>query len=107
MQNVVSILRVSTKKQLNEGIRFCRQALSDEFFNPDPCWNLGRLLLRAGRRKEAHEVLVKGYSLQPGHQGILAELAKMGRRRRPVLAFLPRDNVVNVFLGRLTRSTQS
>jgi len=95
------------KKQLNEGIRFCRQALSDEFFNPDLCWNLGRLLLRAGRRREAHDVLVKGYSLQPGHQGILEELARMGMRRRPVLGFLPRNNVVNVLLGRITRPGQS
>ena len=95
------------KKQLNEGIRFCRQALSDEFYNPDLCWNLGRLLLRGGRRKEAHEVLVKGYSLQPGHPGIQAELSKMGKRRRPVLRFLPRGHVVNVLLGRITRSTQS
>jgi tetratricopeptide (TPR) repeat protein len=95
------------KKQLNEGIRFCRQALSDEFFNPDLCWNLGRLLLRAGRRKEAHEILVKGYSLHPGHAGIVEELSRMGRRRRPVIGFLSRGNVVNVLLGRLTRSTQS
>lgn len=95
------------KKQLNEGIRFCRQALHDEFFNPELCWNLGRLLQRAGRRREAHEVLVKGYSLQPGHQGISEELARMGMRRRPILGFLARTNVVNVLLGRITRSAQS
>ena len=90
------------KKQLNEGIRFCRQALKSEFFNPDLSWNLGRLLLRAGRRKEAHDVLLKGYALQPGHGGILEELAQMGMRRRPVLGFLSRDNPVNVLLGRMT-----
>lgn len=92
------------KRQLNEGIRFCRQALEQEFFNPDLCCNLGRLLFRAGRRKDAYEVLVKGYSLQPNHQGIFEELSRMGVRRRPVLGFLSRKNPLNVVLGRMTRN---
>ena len=91
-------------KQLNEGIRFCQQALRSEFFNPDLCCNLGRLLLRAGRRREAHDVLLKGYSLQPGHHGIHEELGRMGMRRRPVCGFLSRNNPVNVVLGRMTRA---
>lgn len=92
------------KRQLNEGIRFCKQALEQEFFNPDLCCNLGRLLFRAGRRKDAYEVLVKGYSLQPNHQGIFEELSRMGMRRRPVVGFLARDNPINVVLGKMTRA---
>jgi tetratricopeptide (TPR) repeat protein len=92
------------KRQLSEGIRFCKQALQQEFFNPDLCCNLGRLLSRAGRRKDAYEVLVKGYSLQPNHQGIFEELSRMGMRRRPVVGFLARNNPINVVLGKMTRS---
>jgi tetratricopeptide (TPR) repeat protein len=92
------------KRQLNEGIRFCKQALDQEFFNPDLCCNLGRLLFRAGRRKDAYEVLLKGYSLQPSHQGIFEELSRMGMRRRPVLAFLSRNNPINIILGKMTRA---
>ena len=92
------------KKQLNEGIRFCQEALNHAFFNPDLCCNLGRLLFRSGRRKEAYEVFLKGYSLQPSHQGIFEELARLGMRRRPVLGFLSRNNPINVVLGRMTRT---
>jgi tetratricopeptide (TPR) repeat protein len=92
------------KKQLNEGIRFCQEALNHEFFNPDLCCNLGRLLYRAGRRRDAYDVLLKGYTLQPNHQGIFEELARMGVRRRPVVGFLSRNNPINVVLGKLTRA---
>ena len=92
------------KKQLSEGIRFSQEALNLEFFNPDLCCNLGRLLFRSGRRREAFDVLLKGYSLQPSHQGIFEELARMGMRRRPVLGFLSRNNPINVALGKMTRA---
>jgi predicted Zn-dependent protease len=94
------------RKQVNEGIRFCEEALTQEFFNPDLCLNLGRLLLRAGRKKQAYQVLVKGYGLQPGHAGIYAELARMGMRRRPVLRFLSRRNPLNVLLGKMSRGSR-
>lgn len=87
----------------NDGIRFCRDAISLEFFNPDLCWNLGRVLLQAGRRRDAYEAFQKGLSLQDGHAGILRELEKMGVRRTPAVPFLARHNPINVILGRLTR----
>ncbi len=89
----------------DEGVRFCREALSLEFYNADLSWNLGRVLLLAGKRREAHEALQKGLSVQPGHAGILRELGRMGARRRPVLQFLSRNHPVNVLLGRLTYDT--
>lgn len=87
--------------RLREGIRLCREALSVEFYNPDLSWNLGRLLLEAGRRREAHETLSKGLTLQPHHAGIRHELERMGHRRRPMLRFLSRRHPFNVLLGKL------
>jgi len=49
-------------------------------------------------------VLLKGYSLQPGHHGIHDELVGMGTRKRPVFRFLSRNNPVNVLLGRMIRA---
>jgi len=86
----------------DEGIRFCREALSLEFYNADLSWNLGRVLLLSGKRREAHDALQKGLAVQPGHAGILRELGRMGARRRPVVQFLSRSNPVNVLLGKLT-----
>jgi len=89
-------------KRLAEGIRLCREALELEFFNADLCWNLGRLLVLAGERGEAYLTFEKGLRLQPGHPGILRELRRLGKRRRPKVQFLSRSNPVNVILGRLT-----
>jgi tetratricopeptide (TPR) repeat protein len=90
--------------RLAEGIRLCRQAVASEFYNPDLYWNLGRLLLAAGRRKQAYEAFVSGLRLEPRHLGLRRELDRMGRRRRPPLGFLPRSNPLNVWLGKLARA---
>jgi tetratricopeptide (TPR) repeat protein len=92
------------ENHLNEGIRVCRDALTREFYNPDLYWNLGRLQLKAGRRKEAFKTLQSGRRLQPGHFGITGELKRMGVRRRPFLRFLSRANPINVLLGKMTWS---
>jgi tetratricopeptide (TPR) repeat protein len=89
-------------ERLAEGIRCCRDALALEFFNADLRFNLGKLLVLAGERGEAYATFQEGLRLEPGHRGILRELAKMGKRRRPSLGFLARGNPINVVLGRLT-----
>jgi hypothetical protein len=88
-------------KRLAEGIRFCRDALALEFFNPDLCWNLGRLLVHAGERSEGYATFQKGLGLQTKHPGILRELQRMGTRRHPPVQFLARNNPLNMILGRL------
>ena len=88
-----------------EGVRFCREAVAMEGYNPDLLWNLGRALLAANRRGEAYAALTKGLRLQRDHRGIIMELKKMGVRRKPFLRFLSRDNPINVFLGRLRSSS--
>ena len=90
--------------QLREGAEFCRQAIALEFFNADLCWNYGRVLLLLDRRKEAFGAFLKGLKVQKNHQAILAELARMGWRKRPVIGFLPRANPINAALGKMFRS---
>jgi tetratricopeptide (TPR) repeat protein len=92
--------------QPREGAELCRQAIALEFFNADLFWNYGRALLLSDRRKEAFAAFVRGLSVQKNHQEILRELGRMGWRKRPVLAFLPRANPINVALGKMFRSEQ-
>lgn len=91
-------------RRMSEAAALCREALGAEFYNADLHWNLGRVLLAAGRRREAHDVLVQGLGWERGHSGIVRELRSMGRRRRPVIPFLARRNPINVLLGRMTYS---
>jgi tetratricopeptide (TPR) repeat protein len=85
----------------HEGIRFCREATELEQYNADLHCNLGRVLLAAGRRKDAYQAFVRGLRIQTDHQEIIRSLKHMGIRRRPVVPFLARGNPINVFLGRL------
>lgn len=89
------------KNEIREGLRFCREAVTLEGYNPDLRLNLGRVLMRGGRRKEAFESFIRGLSLQPDHAGLRRSLRMLGVRRRPVLPFLARRHPLNVFLGRL------
>jgi tetratricopeptide (TPR) repeat protein len=86
-----------------EGAEFCRQAITLEFFNADLFLNYGRVLILSERRKDAFDAFAKGLAVQASHQDIKRELARMGWRRPPVLSFLPRENPVNVALGRWLR----
>jgi tetratricopeptide (TPR) repeat protein len=89
------------RNEVHEALRYCREAMTLESFNPDIRCNLGRVLLRAGRRREAYKCFVGGLQMESGHLAIIRSLKFMGRRRRPIVPFLARGNPINVFLGRL------
>jgi len=86
---------------IHEAMRCCRRAADMEGYRTDVWWNLGRVALAAGRRREALRAFHSGLLVHPGHPGFATELRRMGVRRPPVLSFLPRKNPINVFLGRL------
>ena len=84
-----------------QAMEFCRKAIHLEEYNPDIHWNLGRVLLAAGRRRDAYRILRTGLRHEPNHSGLRRELRGMGVRRRPVVTFLSRCNPLNVVLGRM------
>ncbi|HUC44828.1 MAG TPA: hypothetical protein VMR65_12355 [Candidatus Sulfotelmatobacter sp.] len=88
-------------QRLREGAALCRQAIALEFYNADLCWNYGRVLLAADDRRGAFDAFLKGLKVQKSHAGIQRELSRMGWRRRPVLPFLDRANLLNRMLGKL------
>lgn len=92
---------VTVARSRHKGVQFCREAVGLEQYNPDMYCNLGRVLLAAGRRKEAHQSLLRGLRIQSNHQDIIRALKEMGLRRRPPLPFLSRANPLNVYLGKM------
>ena len=91
-------------RKVRDGVKLCREALAAEFFNADLHLNLARALLVSGKKKEAWAVLQKGLGWEQRHVGIIREIRAMGRRRRPVLPFLPRRHPINVLLGRISKT---
>jgi len=87
--------------RVHDALRFCRRAAEKESFRADAWWNLARVALSAGRRGEAWRALDRGRSIDPTHPGIEVERRRMGVRRTPVFTFLPRQNPINVLLGRM------
>ena len=60
--------------RLREGVEFCRQAVPLEFYNPELYLNLGRVLIVAGRKREAYDALRKGIALQPSVRPVLRRI---------------------------------
>jgi Tfp pilus assembly protein PilF len=90
-----------SKSRLLEALKHCRKAAQMEPYRADVWLNLGRVALAANRRGEAFRALERARSLDPTHPGIASELRQLGVRRPPALSFLPRQNPINVFLGRI------
>lgn len=86
--------------QINEALKLCNDALSQEPDNPVHYLNLGRIYLHAGKRDEALLTLRKGLSFGE-NRTITSLLEKIGRRKQPVFPFLPRSNFLNKYIGLL------
>lgn len=77
----------------------CEEAARQEFFDPAHSLAIARVYLHFGRKAEALRYLRRGAMIAPGHPLLVDALAGLGRRRSPVLPFLPRRHVVNRVLG--------
>ena len=84
--------------QVQKGIGLCRQSMEEEPGIADHYLNLGRILILAGNKVEALDVLRKGIAVAP-HPEIASLLETIGTRKPPVIGFLGRDNVLNKHLG--------
>ena len=63
--------------------------------------NLGRVYRLMGDNGAAYDVLHYGWNRHRTNAAIAAELTRLGIRRPPFLAFLPRGHWCNRYLGRL------
>lgn len=89
------------QKRIREGIRLCRHAVKSEFYQPENYLNLARTYLLAGQRKRAYEAVARGLQMDKGHRGLRRLLQQMGARKRPVIPFLSRNNLLNRILGKI------
>ena len=84
-----------------EAIRLCRIALRLSPGDPELKTNLGRVHRLRGDNSAAHRSFLDAWQNDRRNAGAASELARMGIRRPPIVAFLPRDHWCNQLLGQL------
>jgi predicted Zn-dependent protease len=84
--------------QVKRGIDLCQASLEIDADNPAHYLNLAKVHLVAKQKTEALTVLRQGMA-KGGSDEIIALFGSLGTRKKPVLPFLHRDNVLNKYLG--------
>lgn len=85
----------------DKAISLCLMAAEKEFYNPEIYHNLGRIFLLNGQKAVAVRAFRKGLKFDNSNGALLEEMRRLGLRRRPVVSFLPRQSVLNKFLGKI------
>ncbi len=88
------------RRQLQKSLALCKEAIKAEPANADHYYQLGRVYLIAKQKRHAIAAMRKGLKYQR-HQPIIDELTKIGVRKDPVFASLPREHFLNRSCGRL------
>jgi tetratricopeptide (TPR) repeat protein len=81
--------------------KICEKAVRMSPEDPLSRVNLGKVLRLQGNNAAAYAEFIGAWRLDRQHPAPASELSRMGIRRPPVLAFLPRSHWVNVRLGKL------
>jgi len=100
-------LTVGHCKSLKEGLVLCQAALKADRHAPEVYSCLAQLYLLAKARRQAWEAVRHGLSYGPTHGDLRRLENEMGKRGRPVVPFLHRDNPINVRLGRSLRRAKT
>ncbi len=87
-------------QQIQMGHSLCVSALKQEPNNALHYLNLARIQNLAGQRQKAIATLKKGLR-QKGHQQIITELKRLGRRKPPLFQQLSRNNPLNKYGGKI------
>jgi len=89
----------------HESIEICREAVDTFPFDGDICMNLVRAEIFLENRRAALDIIKMGLRYSQNHAGLHKLRNNLGVRKRKPLPFLPRNNSVNVALGRIMRKS--
>lgn len=88
------------RRDLDQGLHLCREAVRQEPANPLHYLNLGRVYLLARQKHLAVWAIQRGLEFGR-HPALLGLAERMGRRRRPVFSRLGRKHFLNRSCGLL------
>ena len=84
------------------GIRFCEEALRRGLQTTETLVNLARALVVTRNKEQAVRALRKAMELAPDDPRVTAEFVALGLRRPPPIPWLPRNFILNKWIGKLT-----
>jgi hypothetical protein len=96
-------LAVGYAENVRDGLKICFQALSSDRRNSNAYLCLARLYVLGDSKKNAIDVLGQGIRVCKNRRELIALRRALGVRQVRAIPFLPRDNAVNVRLGRVLR----
>ena len=88
------------KRRYAEAVKYCNISLKSNFMDPDHHTNLALVYLERQDRENAIKNLHAGLRIQRHNKRIIRILDRIGRRSPPVISFLPRNNPLNIWLGK-------
>lgn len=94
------------RRQYRRGVQCCKISTKHFFLDPEHHHNMALVYLERGDRRSAVESLNAGLRLDPRNAGLNRVWNQIGRRRRAVIPFLPRNNPLNVWLGKKLRKSE-
>lgn len=83
------------------GIELCNRAIKMEPENPEFYLNLGKIHAKIKDRQNAMAVFREGLEFDPKNKELINELNKIGQRKSSAVPLLSRNNIANVYLGKL------
>lgn len=87
---------------IREGLKLCRFAVTQEFYESEYYLNLARAHLLNNDRKEAYRTLERGLKIDADSPSLQEMLeAEIGTRRLPVIPFFSRSHLLNRLFGSL------
>ncbi len=90
------------ERNFERALSLCLMAVEKEFYNPDVYLNFGRILVLNRQKSTALKAFKKGLGYDSGNNEIIAEIKRLGLRKKPVFQFLPRGNPLNKYFGMLS-----
>ncbi len=97
----LAICLAKEKREFKKAVSLCNEAIKKDPKNALHFLNLGRVYVMADQKKEALRIFSMGLRFGKNNE-IITEMRKFERRRRPFFSFLPRENSLNKFLGKIT-----
>ena len=88
------------KRKFISAEKLAKNVIRNNPYDPVAYYALGRVNLIGSRRGSAFRNLEKARNLSTGDRKMEGALDKLDPRRPPVISWLPRDNFLNIFLGK-------